>query len=492
MTAETYTVQQGDTLGKIAAQHGVSVDEIAQTNHIRDRNKISVGQRFNIPKKNGKKQPSAQSEGEEWSETVMRFVDSIGRPIVGLAVRLVVAGNELRAKTDASGCISPMRCNNANETIEIHVEKAPARGGGEKQIASYAPRPGQQKIQVKSGMHVEKSALRSHEGTPERPPRKLPSTPLEPLETRTTGGNPLSCSVGCECPNDDDLKLGPNNIYRPWVKVAAQRAGLIPQAVAAVMNAEAAKDKAGKWKEDSKSPSSSATGMTQFLDGSWVAEAVRSGTYLNNKARKEAWLKQDEKGAWCFVKQDGTLVSGPGLDRKLMKLFTGKRSASDKNLQKLLNLRNEAEFAIMAAMDYARANLDSLSAKGYAISGLNDTEKARIMYLCHHLGLADATHFIQNDIPEEDVFAVDKNGNKRLKQNGAKKLLTTQLGGEGTEKWLKKASDNWIKAHRLWLEDFMNRALIPHIFACPGDKQEELKTDEKAGALTDITERLKK
>lgn len=493
MTAETYTVQQGDTLGKIAARHGVSVDEIAQNNHIQDRNKISVGQRLSIPKKNGEKQQSAQAEGEDWSETVMRFVDSIGRPIVGLAVRLVAAGKELRSTTDAGGCISPMRCNNANESIEIHVEKAPTRGGGEKPIASYSPSPGQQKIQLQSGVHVEKSVLRSHQGTPDRPPRKLPPTPAEPLETRTSGGNPLACSVGCECPNDDDLKLGPNNTYRQWVKLAAQRAGLIPQAVAAVMNAEAAKDKAGKWKEDSKSPSSSATGMTQFLDGSWVAEAVRSGTYLNNKARKEGWLKQDEKGGWCFVKQDGTLVSGPGLDRKLMKLVTGKRTASDRNLQKLLNLRHEAEFAIMAAMDYAKANLDSLSAKGYAISSLNDTERARIMYLCHHLGLADATHFIQNTIPEEDVFAEDKNGKKRLKQNGARKLLTAQIGeARALKEFVKPRGDSWVKGHRFWLDDFEGKYIKPSLFACPGDKQKILQLDEKAGDLINITENLKK
>ncbi len=195
MTSEIYTVRQGDTLGKIAARHGVSVDEIVQDNRIGNRNKISAGQRLNIPKKKEKTAQISHAK-EDWSETVMRFVDSIGRPIVGLAVRLVAAGKELRGTTDASGCIAPVRCNNTNETIEIHVEKTPTRGGGEKKIASYVPRRGQQKVLVQSGMHVEKSALRAHEGSPERPPRKLPPRPAEPIETRTSGGNPLACSVG--------------------------------------------------------------------------------------------------------------------------------------------------------------------------------------------------------------------------------------------------------------------------------------------------------
>lgn len=492
MAAETYTVQKGDTLGKIAARHGVSVDRIAQDNHLRDRNKIAVGQHLNIPKKKAEKKQDHQIKEEAWSETLMRFVDSLGRPIVGLAVRLVAAGNELRSTTDAGGCLSPMRCETP-ETIEIHVEKAAVRGGGEKKIGSYTPLPGQQKVQVQSGMHVEKSVLRSHEGSPERPPRKLPPTPAEPLETRNSGGNPLACSVGCECPNDDDLKLGANNVYREWVKVAAQRADLIPQAVAAVMNAEAAKDKTGKWKADSKSPGSSATGMTQFLDGSWIAEAVRPGTYLNAKVRQEGWLKQDEKGGWCFVTQDGTRVSDPGLDRKLMKLMTGKRTTSDKNLQKLLDLRYEAEFAIMAAMDYAKFNLDGLSAKGYVINDLNDTEKARIMYLCHHLGLTDAIHFIQDDIPEEDVFAEGKDGKKRLKQNGARKLLSVQVGeSRALKEFVKPNGDCWVKGHRQWLQGFMKDNITPHVFSCPGEKQEQLKTEEKNGALLKITGKLKK
>ncbi|MDR3391025.1 MAG: hypothetical protein P4L77_04760 [Sulfuriferula sp.] len=43
-----------------------------------------------------------------------------------------------------------------------------------------------------------------------------------------------------------------NNSYRDWVKQAAKRAGVVPQAVAAVMNAEASKEKGGNRKDDWK------------------------------------------------------------------------------------------------------------------------------------------------------------------------------------------------------------------------------------------------
>ena len=75
MTAETYIVRQGDTLGKIAAQNGVSIDELAQTNHIRNRNKIVAGQRLNIPKKKEEKpQTLLHVFLQKWCRFVLHFL----------------------------------------------------------------------------------------------------------------------------------------------------------------------------------------------------------------------------------------------------------------------------------------------------------------------------------------------------------------------------------------------------------------------------------
>jgi LysM repeat protein len=46
---ETYTVQPGDTLGRIAAQYGTTVDAIVQANNLGDPNLIAVGQQLIIP-----------------------------------------------------------------------------------------------------------------------------------------------------------------------------------------------------------------------------------------------------------------------------------------------------------------------------------------------------------------------------------------------------------------------------------------------------------
>ena len=48
-SSATYTVKSGDTLGKIAAKLGVSLDDLCKANNIKDANKIGLGQVLKIP-----------------------------------------------------------------------------------------------------------------------------------------------------------------------------------------------------------------------------------------------------------------------------------------------------------------------------------------------------------------------------------------------------------------------------------------------------------
>lgn len=47
----TYIVKKGDTLSAIAAKHGTSVSALVSANGIKNPDRISVGQRINIPEK---------------------------------------------------------------------------------------------------------------------------------------------------------------------------------------------------------------------------------------------------------------------------------------------------------------------------------------------------------------------------------------------------------------------------------------------------------
>lgn len=49
MATNTYKIKSGDTLGKIAKQYGTTVDVLASTNNIKDKNRISAGASLNIP-----------------------------------------------------------------------------------------------------------------------------------------------------------------------------------------------------------------------------------------------------------------------------------------------------------------------------------------------------------------------------------------------------------------------------------------------------------
>jgi len=498
---EPYIVKPGDTLGAIAKRFNTNVDELAKCNNVRDKNKIAVGQPLQIPAQPLPDSAPGSSESADepagWAETWLRFIDALERPIVGLKVRLLGGDSEVVGHTDGQGRAPLVRSAKPNQAIDIFVEKHTARGHGEKKVATYTPTAGAQTVRVQSGLHVHRVDLRTHDGVPASPPKTMRrQEPASRVETRDLKGNPLTCILGDECPNPDDLKLGANNVYRDWVKKAAARAGLLPQAVAAVMNAEAAKGKDGKWQEDSKSGKSSATGMTQFLDASWIDMALQSGTYLNDKAVGEGWLSTDEHGVQQFKKADGTFIKADKqhrLDRALVRMIKPKRTASDANLQKLLDLRYQAEYAIMTAMDYAKANLAALRQRGYDIDSLNDVEKARIMYLCHHLGIGDAVHFIQNTIPEEDVYVEGKDKQKHLKQNGAKKLLTAQVGPDQAEnKYKKENGSSWVKGHRAWLRGFININIAPVIFTCPGGLFEQMQRDQKDADLAETVEALKK
>ena len=89
------------------------------------------------------------------------------------------------------------------------------------------------------------------------------------------------------------------------------------------------------------------------------------------------------------------------------------------------NLRFKPENTIMAAVLRRRKFSITLKKSGYKINGLNDAEKAKIIYITHHLGLSDAktfnkaykiqkgkakTIFSKNNYRGKSTFSKVKNG----------------------------------------------------------------------------------
>jgi hypothetical protein len=123
--------------------------------------------------------------------------------------------------------------------------------------------------------------------------------------------------------------------------------------------------------------------------------------------------------------------------------LSGRATAKDANLQKLLDLRFKADFAIHTAVDYGIQNLKGLEARGIQTSTLPDSEKAKIVYLTHHLGLGDAVEFIQ----------------RSMSAKKAQHLYEQQVGATAAKSEAEEFGGDYVAAHRSWLQGFIDNKI---------------------------------
>jgi hypothetical protein len=204
--------------------------------------------------------------------------------------------------------------------------------------------------------------------------------------------------------------------YRAFLSGAAERTGIPASALAAIIDAEAAKGSDGRWLPLSRNPRSSAAGLGQFLSGTWKDEAERPGTWLNQFARANDWLK------------DNGHIKGSA------------KSA-------LLALRYDPRASIEAVADYALANLSRLRQAGISVGNSADSI-ARTAYFAHHLGVADAISFLGGT----------------MDPHRAAKLLAAQIGATAAERQI-EISGGAVAAHRGWLTHFVATRVRPDRFA---------------------------
>ena len=165
-----------------------------------------------------------------------------------------------------------------------------------------------------------------------------------------------------------NLALGSNEEFRQPLVQAAGRTGISPVALAALIDAEAAKLADGKWDVNSRNPSSSACGLTQFLEGTWIGEAAVQGRHLNTIARQLNFID----------------ANGQVLDRS-----------------RLLDLRFDAACSIITAAEYGKDNLIALTNRNLIAADASDDEKAHAIYLAHHEGRDGAISWLSNGVGEE-------------------------------------------------------------------------------------------
>lgn len=197
-----------------------------------------------------------------------------------------------------------------------------------------------------------------------------------------------------------NLALGVNEQFRPMIIEAAERTGVLPFCLAALIDIEAAKDQ-GVWDVNSQNPHSTARGLTQFVRGTWLDMARRAGTFLNGVAQQRG-----------FIDVAGDVT----------------------NEAALLDLRVDAECSIMTAADYGMSNLQHLMAQGFVATAASDEEKARAMYLAHHDGLGGAV----------DWFA------GRVDEASAQQKLISAAGADQAAR-LKTPDHSWGHTYLTWI-----------------------------------------
>ncbi|MGF3022359.1 peptidoglycan-binding protein [Methylobacterium aquaticum] len=212
-----------------------------------------------------------------------------------------------------------------------------------------------------------------------------------------------------------DLSLGPNEIYKDFLIEAMTRTGIDAAAIAALISAEAAKLPNGQWNKDSKAGTSSAAGLTQFIESTWLGEAERPQTLLNEVGRAEG-----------LVTAANAIVAG--------------RKAE------LLALRFDPRLSIVAAAEYGMFNLDALMKAGLVDNEIGDDEKARFIYLAHHEGLSGAKAFLK--------------GTKAYSFSD----LVTQVGASKAQALVNAANGDTTLAYRTWLNRYLDQNIQPSRF----------------------------
>lgn len=210
------------------------------------------------------------------------------------------------------------------------------------------------------------------------------------------------------------LDLGPNAAFAPAIEAAAARTGLAPAMLAAIVDAEAGRTADGRWNPASRNPRSTASGLGQFLQSTWLGEARRAGSWLHEVAASRGWL-----GPSGAVRPDAQAA--------------------------LLALRADPVASINAVADHAAANLTRLRSAGVRTDDLAGTAKAA--YLAHHLGLGDAMRYLGRGLDEAR----------------AGRLLAAQVGSAAAARRIEAAASA-TEAHRTWLETYVARRIQPSRF----------------------------
>lgn len=438
----TYTVKSGDTLWGLSHQTGVDINTLAKLNHLHGKalHTLHIGQKIVLP----------ASTAQHDTVLTINIKNITFEPIKNALLKLTYDNQTHEIKADTNGTVKDVQIDDHalgikiefkgidSQWITIAEHKTLPLGHKTLTITSrqmvikgtYFGKPGAQR-QTKTDLKNE--VKRSNTNVHIQPQGATPKPVLKPVdapkpmvkETRIEGGIPAHFIAPIF--TEANLLLSPKNEkYRKLILASAKRYDLTPHALAALVDAEAAKTK-GAWDEKSFNKGTNAAGLTQFLRGTWLEMVAEPRSLMNQRIKQENKL--------------GKLIGV--VDSRVYYLYENKGEGKDQSKQKisdsveseLLKWRFNPEYSIDTAALYGRINLEKLAKKGLNVDALAPEDLAKMMYMAHHEGAGGAVAVIQGIMKPKD----------------AKRNLPKQVGQEAATTLVARFNDNPVAAYTYWL-----------------------------------------
>lgn len=502
MESRYYVVKQDDSLWGIARHFGVKVDALAAHNNLfgKRANHISIGQKIYLP-----------DSGHSSPDLILslRVTGLSGKPIKGAKLKLTHDGKTTETRTDHNGWLHGLHIFDHVQGLKVEFETYDRQW---RTIFDEKILPlGVKVLHINSLTELVKGRTVREDGptlvpkkrigeeikkqTPQPAPTTTPKAPLPPVpaepivkNTRTDNGTPVT-AIAPVFSSENLLLPKANEKFRQALIDTAKRYGFTPHALAAIVNAEAAREKSdpSAWKEDSACDGSSARGLGQFLPPAWYQYIAKPGTLGNAEALKLL-------GATKLHAEYGRLYKIDG---------SNKTEVNALRLNTILSWRDHGGYAIDAIASYAEDNLALLRDKGIDATSLPPDEKAKVAYIMHHEGSRDGPLYLQGrlgktlDSPPSKVKFKLIDQFKTKKDNGATKAkeLADKFDGDYVKAYyyfLANHTDTRIRIKNFMLrsDGIIERSAYDVIQSVSGIKidipKTEIKPSEIAHAAREI------
>ncbi|BBP01641.1 LysM peptidoglycan-binding domain-containing M23 family metallopeptidase [Sulfuriferula nivalis] len=476
MTQQTsYTVKSGDTLWGISHQSGVDINTLAKLNHLHGKtlHTLHIGQVIALP----------ASTVQHDTVLTINIKNINFEPIKNAPLKLTYDNQTHEVKADSNGTVKDVLIYDHSHGFKIEFKGIDSQWVtiadhktlplGHKTLTvtsrqmvikgTYYAKPGaqrQSKVDLKN--EVKRANTNVHiqpQGATPKPVAKPVDAPKPMIkETRIEGGIPAHFVAPIF--TEANLLLSPaNEKYRKLILASAKRYDLAPHALAALIDAEANKIN-GSWDEKSINKETKATGLTQFVRGTWLEMVAEPRSLMNQRIKQENKLGKligvvDSRVYYLYE------IKGDGKDKSKQKI-------SDSVESELLKWRFNPEYSIDTAALYGRINLEKLAKKGLNIAALAPEDLAKMMYMAHHEGAGGAVAVIEGGLEEKT----------------AKTNLRSQIGYKSAKALIARFNDKPVSAYTYWLYYTLidTKINVAH-FMVKSDGLQPKKTADIASAL---------